>query len=179
MRPATAGLRLVSADDVRRRSVDVDPRGLVWVDLSQPTEEDIGWLERTFHFHPLALEDVRLRHQRAKLDEYADYYFGVLYAVRTDPAQRRVRTAELQFFWGATYLVTIHTDPCPGIEDMASRARAGTLSPVGHGGGVPLSIADLAYRLIDAVADGYLPAVGAVAEWSGGHPGAEVRKVLL
>jgi magnesium transporter len=166
MRSAMAGLRLVSADDVRRGSVDLDPRDLVWVDLSQPTEDDISWLERTFHFHPLAMEDVRLRHQRAKLDEYTDYYFGVLYAVRTDPAQRRVRTAELQFFWGGSYLVTLHADPFPEIDHLAERLRSESLPPVVGEHTREVSIADLAYRLIDAVVDTYFPAVDAVAEWS-------------
>jgi magnesium transporter len=127
MRSAMAGLRLVSADDVRRGAADVDLRDLVWVDLSRPTEEDIAWLERTFHFHPLALEDVRLQHQRAKLDQYGDYYFGVLYAVRTDPVQRRVRTAELQFFWGARSLVTLHAEPFPEIDHLSERARSESL----------------------------------------------------
>jgi magnesium transporter len=166
MRSATAGLRLVSADDVRRRAVAVDPRELVWVDLNQPTEEDVGWLERTFHFHPLALEDVRLRHQRAKLDEYPDYYFGVLYAVRSDPGQRRVRTSELQFFWGATYLVTLHTEPFPEIDHLVQRVGSDNLPPVVGEDRREVSIADLAYRLIDAVVDTYFPAVDAVAEWS-------------
>jgi magnesium transporter len=166
MCPATAGLRLVSVDDLRHRSVDIDPRDLVWVDLSQPTDEDIAWLERTFHFHPVALEDVRLRHQRAKLDEYPDYYFGVLYAVRTDTVRHRVRTAELQFFWGASYLVTLHTEPFPEIEHLAKRTRSNSLAPVVGDDTRQVAIGDLAYRLIDAVVDTYFPAVDAVAEWS-------------
>ena len=166
MRPATAGLRLVSADDLRRRSVEVDSHDLVWVDLGQPTEEDLAWLERTFRFHPLALEDVRLRHQRAKLEEYPDYYFGVLYAVRTDATQRRVRTAELQFFWGATYLVTLHAEPFPEIDHLADLTRSDSLAPVVGDDTHEASIADLAYRLIDAVVDTYFPAVDALAEWS-------------
>jgi magnesium transporter len=159
-------MRVLSAEDVRRQPVSLDGEDVVWVDLTQPTDNDIAWLERTFHFHPLALEDVKLRHQRAKLDEYPDYYFGVLYAVRTDAAKHRVRTAELQFFWGPNYLVTLHAEPFPEIEHLSERARSASLAAVVGDNTRPASIADLAFRLIDAVVDTYFPAVDAVAEWS-------------
>jgi magnesium transporter len=166
MHAATVGLRFVSGDEVRRGAVEIDPHERVWVDLGRPTPDDVDWLERTFHFHPLALEDVRLRHQRAKLDEYPGYCFGVLYAVRTDAAERRVRTAELQFFWSRSYLITLHAEPFPEIEHLAERVRSDDLPPMVGGDSRPLAIADLAYRLIDAVVDTYFPAVDAVAEWS-------------
>ena len=157
---------MLSADDVRRKRFDVDAQDLVWVDISEPEPNDIAWLERTFGFHPLALEDVVRRHQRAKLEEYPGYYFGVLYAARADMAARRIAIAELQFFWGAKYLVTIHHEGFPEIDDLAARARSGALSPVVGEGSRPLAMADLVYRLIDGVVDGYFPAVDALAEWS-------------
>jgi magnesium transporter len=167
-RPAGDGavLRVLSGADARREQLDVDANDLVWVDIADPTPEDIEWLARTFHFHQLALEDVTRRHQRAKIDEYSDYYFAVLYAARPDLQARRIRTSELQFFWGAKYLVTLHTEPFPEIDDLVERVRAGTLTPVVSAGERPLAIADLVYRLIDAVVDGYFPAIDALAEWS-------------
>jgi magnesium transporter len=170
-RPAGAythgpGLRVLSAAEVRRAPFDVSAQELVWVDIADPQAEDVAWLEQTFGFHPLALEDVTRRHQRAKIDEYPGYYFAVLYAARVEPTSRRISSSELQFFWGSNYLVTIHTDAFPEIDDLAARARAGTLTPVIGSLDRPLAIADLVYRLVDAVVDGYFPAVDMLAEWS-------------
>src|SRR4051794_29787363 len=114
-RPAgeKAAVRVLSADDVRREPLDVSANDLLWVDIADPKPEDVEWLGHTFGFHQLALEDVARRHQRAKIDEYPDYYFCVLYAARTDGQARRITTTELQFFWGAKYLVTIHSESFP------------------------------------------------------------------
>src|SRR5437867_31758 len=116
-----ATFRVLSAVDVRRDGLDLHGNDLVWVDISDPQPQDIEWLERTFGFHQLALEDVTRRHQRAKVDEYPDYYFAVLYAARLDVRVRRITTSELQFFWGAKYLVTIHSNPFPEIDDLVAR----------------------------------------------------------
>lgn len=161
-----AGFRVLTGEDVHREPLNLGTNELVWVDITDSTPEDIEWLERTFHFHHLALEDVTRRHQRAKIDEYADYYFGVFYAARPDVKAHYITTSELQFFWGAAYLVTIHADPFPEIDDLVERVRNNTLTPVVSAGERRLAIADLVYRLIDAVVDGYFPAVDALAEWS-------------
>ncbi|MCA1647748.1 MAG: magnesium/cobalt transporter CorA [Chloroflexi bacterium] len=159
---------VLSGPEARREPLDVAANELVWVDIADPTPDDIDWLERTFHFHQLALEDVTRRHQRAKIDEYADYYFAVFYAARPDAAAHRIVTSELQFFWGATYLVTIHTAVFPEIADLVERVRDQTLTPVITAGERRLAIADLVYRLIDTIVDGYSPAVDALADWSEG-----------
>jgi magnesium transporter len=108
---------------------------------------------------------VARRHQRAKIEEYAGYYFVVLYAAHVNVRTRRIRTAELQFFWGPNYLVTIRSEPFPQIDDLIARAHAGALAPVVGVDHRSLAIADLVYRLVDAIVDGYFPAVDALAEW--------------
>lgn len=157
---------MLSGEEIGAEPLRVDEHQLLWVDVVDPQSADIAWLERTFGFHHLALEDVVRRHQRPKLDEYPGYYFGALYAVRLQPNGRRVTTSELQFFWGRTYLVTIHSEPFPEIDDLAQRARSGVLAPIVNADSRHLEIADLAYRLIDALVDGYFPAVDSLAEWT-------------
>jgi magnesium transporter len=160
-----ASPRIVSGPDILDASLRFDDQDLVWIDIIQARNEDIDWLARTFGFHQLALEDVARRHQRAKLDEYPGYYFGVLYAIRVDTVERRATGAELQFFWGPRYLVTIHDEPFPEIDALADRARSGVLGPVVRADTRAVQIPDLVYRLIDSVLDGYFTAVDALAEW--------------
>jgi magnesium transporter len=161
------GVRLLSPEELDAMLAQGPvAAGLIWLDLADPQPDDVGLLRRAFGFHPIALEDVVLRHQRPKIDEYPGYYFCVLYAVRVDQSRHVLSTSELQFFWSRDYLVTIHHDPFPEIEDVARRLSAGTLEPIGHDAGEPLRVADLAYRIVDAIIDGYFPLVDAVAEWS-------------
>jgi magnesium transporter len=167
-RPPGGGdaLRVLSLADLQRESLDVRTCNLVWVDITDPDADDIDWLQRTFGFHQLALEDVARRNQRAKIDEYPGYYFCVVYAARANLTERRVRPAELQLFWGANYLVTIHGEAFPELEVLAVRARDGALSSIVGADKQPPVIADVVYRLFDAIVDGYFPTVDAVAEWT-------------
>jgi magnesium transporter len=163
---AGPGLTAQAAADVVAAGLNADACDLVWVDIAQADADDVAWLQRTFAFHPLALEDVTRRHQRPKIDEYPGYYFGVLYAARLKPRARHVAGHELQFFWGKNYLVTIHADVFPEIDDLAARAQSNALTPITGPSGRLLTTVDLVYRLIDAVVDGYFPAVDALIEWS-------------
>jgi magnesium transporter len=158
-------LRLLTPAEIDHRPLDVESSELLWVDIEAPDDADIEWLRRTFGFHELALEDVARRHQRAKIDEYPNYYFVVFYAARTQLAPRAVTAAELQFFIGKNYLVTIHSDPSPEITDLVHRAREGQISAVVGDESTAPATADLVYRLLDAIVDGYFPAVDLIAEW--------------
>jgi magnesium transporter len=163
---AGSALKVLSAEELAQPRIDLARYDLVWVDIAEPAADDVDWLERTFGFHRLALEDVSRRNQRAKIDEYPGYYFAVLYAARPDVDAHRIAESELQFFWSASYLVTIHADPFPEIADIATRARDGMLTASVGADGRTLVVADIAYRLIDAVVDGYFPVADALADWT-------------
>lgn len=159
-------LRVLSGAEAEAAHLRLDGNDLVWVDIVDPKDSDIGWLREVFGFHQVALEDVSRRHQRPKLDQYPDYAFGVMYAVAVEHQVVRARTSELQFFWGPTYLVTIHDKPLPELDDLAQLACSGSLLPIVHSANKRLQIADLVYRLLDGVVDGYFPAVDALADWT-------------
>jgi magnesium transporter len=106
----------------RTQAGDVQPRpeprlqelhahGLTWIHLDAPTLEETTLLAERFGWHPLDLEDVLSRRQRPKVDEYPEYLFGVLHFPVYDKAVQRLNAAELDFFVGPDYLVTL-----PNVE---------------------------------------------------------------
>ena len=70
-------------------------------------------LAERFGWHPLDIEDVLSKRQRLKIDEYVDdgYLFAVLHFPVYDKAVQRLNAAELDFFVGQDYLVTL-----PNVE---------------------------------------------------------------
>jgi magnesium transporter len=129
---------------------------IVWVDVSDPTSLDFDNLARQFGFHPLSIEDCRHQHQRPKVEEFPGYYFIVLYeAVLNDVG--RMQLGELGIFLGKNYLVTVHSEPIRAIETAERLWRSWTdLAERGTG--------LLAYLLIDAVVDDYLPLLDTVSD---------------
>ncbi len=81
---------------------------LRWHHLLSPSEDDLQFLNDTYHFHPLDLEDCRSRiNQRPKIDIYDDYYFLILHFPSFDDSERFIRTREVKVFWGEDFIITI------------------------------------------------------------------------
>src|SRR5689334_18123347 len=85
--------------------------GTLWVDIDTRDEQKVAMLKDIFHFHPLAIEEAVSPDSRVKLEEFNEY---VLLIVRTvafcettdDPYD--LDTANITFFLGKNYLVTVH-----------------------------------------------------------------------
>src|SRR5712691_4135603 len=96
------------------RVAELSSNGLTWIHLDPPIDpETVNELRERFGWHPLDVEDVLSRRQRPKIDDYADegYLFGVLHFPVFDKAIQRLNAAELDFFLGPDYLVTL-----PSVE---------------------------------------------------------------
>jgi Mg2+ and Co2+ transporter CorA len=88
-----------------------------WIDPHRPAEEDFGILRDVFRFHPLAVEDSEHFGQRAKLDDYDDFVFLVVYGAVPDED----RLVEVHCFYSERFLVTVHRDEAPAFTEVRWR----------------------------------------------------------
>jgi magnesium transporter len=93
----------------RAEPAQLTANGLTWIHLDAPDHETVARLAATFGWHPLDVEDVLSKRQRPKVDDYVEdgYLFGVLHFPWYDKAIQRLNAAELDFFLGPDYLVTL------------------------------------------------------------------------
>ncbi len=126
----------------------------LWIDVTAPTEDDWRILTEKFDFHPLAVEDAQQERQRAKVDSYDGYLFlsvrtwaGMPQQITSDVLDL---THEIDIFLGPNYLVTIHHEPVPVVEDTRKRWER---NPAHIG----IKPAYLLYLLLDALVDDYFP----------------------
>lgn len=129
-----------------------------WIDLAEPDVASLELLRERFRFHPLAIEDCAHLDQRPKLEEYGDHLFLVTQGF-TCPGVRvkDLVLHEIHAFLGERYLVTVHADAVPALEEVWQRASAepGTLE---RG-------ADFAYYLLgDALVDSNFPILDRIAD---------------
>jgi magnesium transporter len=80
--------------------------GYVWIDLVNPTREDLDALAEPFGLHPLAIEDCLDDQQVPKIEDFPGNTF-VLFN-RHEFSDRRLRIEEVDFFIGKKFLVTIN-----------------------------------------------------------------------
>jgi magnesium transporter len=88
-----------------------------WLDLYRPDIADFEILREVFAFHPLAVQDSETFDQRAKIEDYEDFVFFVVYGASPD----RNRLVEVHCFYSARFLVTVHREDCPAFAQLRRR----------------------------------------------------------
>lgn len=128
----------------------------LWVDVVDPTPDEIARIGEEFHFHPLALEDVTRGGQRPKVDQYDGYQFIVFYGLTSQDMV--VAAHEVDIFLAKHYLVTFHKSDLPVMAQTAERWRTNAAALGTHGVGF------LLHSVLDALVDGYFPVLDDIAE---------------
>lgn len=90
---------------------------LIWIDIENPSKENMQFLRDHFHFHPLDIEDCLSIIERPKLDEYDDYIFLVLHIPYFIKQTRRLVPFAVNIFIGNNFLVTVHRGLCKPIQN--------------------------------------------------------------
>jgi len=80
----------------------------VWINLTNPTEKDIRQLGEKYNFHPLDLADCLSLSHRSKVDIYPKYTFAVFLFPIFNRKTREITPAEINFFIGNDYFITIN-----------------------------------------------------------------------
>ena len=121
-------------------------KSAVWLDVFEPTEEDLGWLAQVYAFHPLTIEDCRHFNQRAKVEAYDGYLF--LSLTTSDRVDGQVHPHEVEAFLGPDFLVTVHREPISALATAREHCGAFQLT----------AQADMVLYLIsDHMVDEYFP----------------------
>jgi magnesium transporter len=118
-----------------------------WLDLVDPGHDDLDRLHALFGFHPLALEDTEHWNQRPKLDNYGDHVFLVFYGAWRHGADDMDPLREVHLFISGKYVVTIHREPLPPLDQQRERIEGRVLH----------SEQFLLYRVLDALTDSFFP----------------------
>jgi magnesium transporter len=129
----------------------------VWVDLSDPSPDEVKILNDVFHFHELAIEDAIAEIHQPKVESYGDYLYLILHGIDFKAKEHTFRTQEVDFFLGAQYLVTFHAGTSRSIQRIAEICPRND-RVLGEGP------AALLYRIIDTMVDNYRPEVDKLAD---------------
>lgn len=138
-----------SFDPAELEKVRRDSRHRLWIDVVDPSDEELSTLQRLLDLHELSVEDSRRWEQRAKVEFYPGYVFVVLHALSLD-ANDDLIDSEVHIFADENlYLLTIRRAPLFTFDAAIDRARA-TSDFRDEGIGYPL------YLILDEVVDDYL-----------------------
>jgi magnesium transporter len=155
-----SGGAVVKEEVDRERIPDIVEDGdlLLWVDITDPDENDFDLLINDFKFHPLAVEDCIFPVISAKIDDYGDYVFITMQVLSTyEKEEKRPRTSQINIFVGKSYVVTVHENPIPQIDMVMGMYRRGQRA-------APISPDALLHNIVDAVVDSHFRLMDYIGE---------------
>jgi magnesium transporter len=122
-----------------------------WLDLVDPTPEQLERLAERFGWHPLALEDLQKRGQRPKLDRYGDQMLLVFYGARTI-GHEAPAVIEVHLVVSGSWVVTVRADGCSALDELRRRL------PTDQTQGEQFVV----YRILDTLTDTFFPVLEAI-----------------
>jgi len=129
-----------------------EQRGLAWIGLYEPTEEEFSSVAQEFGLHPLAVEDAVEAHQRPKLERYDGTLFVVLRPARYVDETETVEFREVHVFVGEDFVVTVRHGEASELGEVRKRLE-------GDPRLLRLGTEAILYTVMDQVVDDYGPVV--------------------
>ncbi|MFO7928562.1 MAG: magnesium/cobalt transporter CorA [Candidatus Humimicrobiaceae bacterium] len=123
---------------------------MIWIDIEDPSRENMQFLLDYFKFHPLDIEDCLSVIERPKLDEYDEYMFLVMHIPFFIKQTRKLVPFTVNIFIGKNFLVTVHQGVCKPIQNTWNNITENQ-SRVAAGSGY------LLHRIIDSLIDYSFP----------------------
>ena len=129
-----------------------DRNAVFWLDIIEPTPDELHHLSETLDLHELAVEDAFKGMQRPKIDHYDSHLFINLYHANYNGKAKALNTVEMSVFVTKRGLVTIRST---GDFDMSAVTKRWDESSELSDGGVDY----LLWGLLDVVVDSYFDVI--------------------
>jgi magnesium transporter len=133
-----------------------EPGVLLWIDVTAPTPEELDRLRHELHLHPLAIEDLTHRIDRPRIEQFDGMYAAVFYSAGI-PGDGGLDLRQINLLVTRTYLLTVHDQPVPDLEEAIRRWRT-NVEQMEPDVGIPV------YSLLDTLVDGYFPCIDQITE---------------
>jgi magnesium transporter len=97
--------------------------GFVWIGLFEPSDEELGEVQRRFGLHDLAVEDAHTMHLRPKVELYdaGAQAFVVLRTARYEDRTEEVDFGEVSVFLGKQFVITVRQGAASELRDARRR----------------------------------------------------------
>ncbi len=104
---------------------NVSDNGFVWIDVLNPTEEDLKQLAETYHFHPSAVQDVLQADHLPKAEQFDDLEFIICryydHEAPSDANTFQEISRKLAVFYKKDLVLTMHRKPSPSYEALIKK----------------------------------------------------------
>ena len=106
-------------------STSRDSQSLLWIDLDDPTDEQIAAIAEDFGFDSRAVASVKRAHGRPIVRVYRDHFVVTVQAIYVDDnSALHVHPIEIDVIVGRNVIVCLHPGPLPFSEELKERTAS-------------------------------------------------------
>ena len=104
-------------------------KNLIWLDMSNPTKEEIESISNNFNIHPFIREELRNPTPRPKIDLYDEAIYLILHFPNENSSNKdnelgSTDIKEVNFVLGQNFLITAHYEEIQPLEEFAKILEA-------------------------------------------------------
>ena len=122
-------------------------QGTVWIDIVDPSTDQLEKLADILQLHELVVEDILARNQRARISVHDDFVHLVMFTLTL--AKKHLRDREIDLVLGRRFLLSVH--PSDWHPEKAHQLRDGLELAFSKGPDY------LLWALVDSLVDSYFP----------------------
>ncbi len=138
-------MRVLTALDADEIALLRERGEFFWLDLHDPSKDDLAALDDLFGLNPLARRQLRAKGQRAKLYLYGDHALMVFWGVSTGQARESV--VEVHLLISGDGIVTVRNRACPALHSLRADLETD------ESGAEQFVL----YRILDLLTDAFFP----------------------
>ncbi|SPN99120.1 uncharacterized protein DNG_02155 [Cephalotrichum gorgonifer] len=131
--------------------------GAWWLNMDNPTREEVRIICKGFGIHPLTIEDIIAQESREKIELFPSYYFACFGSFRHLAQQEGTHYVPFNIYVVVFREGTLSFSFAPNTHAASVRARISRLKDF-----VSLSSDWICYALIDDIVDSFAPAINEV-----------------
>jgi magnesium transporter len=141
--------------DLERDKIEASLRDdhFFWLDLEDPSADEIKEAAELMHLHPVAVEDTIEFGQRPKVDVYENHLLIVYYTARVDE-DGTTAPIEVHIYLSGSFMLTVRRIRCSVLDDLHDQLSKAPIHDEGY----------LVYRIFDTLTDAYYPVINAIEE---------------
>lgn len=94
-------------------------KGLTWVDLESPTEDELGHIMEGYAIPPTVGEEMKNLSLQSKVDLYPNFIYLILHFPEISHEGSRSIEKEIDFIVGKEFIITIHYEPIDSLHEFS------------------------------------------------------------
>jgi len=96
-------------------------KGLTWVDLESPTEEELSHIMENYSVPMLVAEEIRTASLQSKVDLYPSFIYLILHFPQLSYKGDKCIEKEIDFIIGNDFIITTHYEPINVLNEFSKK----------------------------------------------------------